>query len=157
MPTKANVHFILTGACHVEYSGRQIAMSIPLEQEDGRPTTVTDIAHQVRAEWPEELSVMKDEIASTRFKILKTGRLLGDEDLFKDALTASELENCGTEEPKVILMHLVVQKAPPAESAKTTEEVKEEKEPAGDSLSVPDIERSTEDREESTTRCCVVM
>ncbi|KEG11522.1 hypothetical protein DQ04_02541110 [Trypanosoma grayi] len=113
------VRFVLSGACHPSYSGRQVQLEVPLAQENGAPTTTAHIKSLIRRDWPSDLSEMRDTINTAELKILKTGNLLADDTPLRSVLTAAEAQDCRLdapsapqdgEEPKSVLMHLVLQK-----------------------------------------------
>lgn len=112
--------FVITGACYVGYSGKQFQLEIPVKRSDGARTTIADVVEQVRRQWPKEFSEMAESIELTDVKVLKTGRLLSNADVFESRLTASELKECrvcddtvgpATEsERSAVLLHLVFQR-----------------------------------------------
>ncbi|KAH9597608.1 UBL3-like [Trypanosoma melophagium] len=112
------VRFVLSGACHPSYSGRQMQLEVPLVQANGNPTTTADIKEMIRKNWPIDLPEMRDTINSTDMKILRTGNLLADETQLQNILSPAETYDCSVssaaprdgEEPKSVLMHLVFQK-----------------------------------------------
>ncbi|ORC84166.1 uncharacterized protein TM35_000481270 [Trypanosoma theileri] len=112
------VRFVLSGACHPSYSGRQMQLEVPLVQPNGNPTTTADIKEMIRNNWPSDLPEMRDSINTTDMKILRTGNLLADNTQLQNILSPAETHDCSVssaaprdgEEPKSVLMHLVFQK-----------------------------------------------
>ncbi|EAN77471.1 DUF2407 ubiquitin-like domain containing protein, putative [Trypanosoma equiperdum] len=114
------IRFILTGACPPSYSGKQVQLNFPLEDENGAPTTTAHLKQLIRTQWPENMSEMKEVVEKTEMRVLKTGNLLSDDTQIRSVLTATELSECSInpsaegsgradEDQKSVLMHLVFQ------------------------------------------------
>lgn len=138
--TAVNIRFMLSGACH-PYSGRQVLFAIPLHQTDESPSTIGNVKGIIRRCWPSsELPSVAQQIQSVGLRILKSGKLLSDDQFLKDVLNTSEIQESGTtvqtsgsgfddttqSVAKTVLMHLVFQQPLTAPSA-TTPVVTEDK------------------------------
>ncbi|KAH8616644.1 putative Ubiquitin 2 like Rad60 SUMO like [Trypanosoma vivax] len=122
------LRFVISGACLPSFSGRQLLLTVPLQQEDESPTTTRDLKNFIRENWPESMSEMKETVGTSELKVLKTGNLLSDESVLRDCFTATELGECGVdpgaademgeEDQKRVLMHLVFQRNCPVPKGK---------------------------------------
>lgn len=172
-----NVRFVITGSCHVSYSGRQIQLVIPVNQPGGSATTVADVEEQVRRDWPKELNEMADTIPTIGMRILKTGRVLAASDAFAAQLTTTERAECEASsvagktkeeiEKSSILMHVVFQKErlppepKPAAVTASPKETKPSNQPAtasgGAVASSSGEAADSSGREVTSDSCCCAM
>ena len=120
-----SIRFVLTGSCH-PYSGRQVLFSVPLMKNGESPSTVADMKEIIRTCWPSELAPLSTKVREVALKILKNGRLLGDDQTLYDFLTEEEIRDSslltasmgknddGTVAvTNTVLMHLVFHCPPP--------------------------------------------
>ncbi|KPA78379.1 hypothetical protein ABB37_06496 [Leptomonas pyrrhocoris] len=159
---RVRVRYVLTGACLPAYSGRVVHAIVALHQPDGAPTRIGGLIEQFRANWPADMRELADSIAAVPIKVLKTGRVLNDEDVFEQQLSAAEKETCRVsaeetigdhaeelQKPSVV-MHMVIQKnRPPVEEKSKKEKAK--------SSANSDGGNSGEGREAKKNSCCCVM
>jgi hypothetical protein len=159
---RVRVRYVLTGACLPAYSGRVVHAIVPMTQSDGTPTTIGCLIQQFRANWPADMKELANSIAEAPIRVLKTGRVLNDDDVFEQQLSSAEKDSCRvsadetigdhTEElqkPSVV-MHMVIQKnRPPVEEKSKKEKSK--------SATNSDGGNSGEGREVKKNSCCCVM
>lgn len=151
----------MTGACLPAYSGRVVHAAVPLQQPDGRQTTMGDVKEYFRCHWPKDLRELADSVAAAPIKVLKTGRVVEDQAILEDQLTASEKAACieGPDEvaggraeeaqrPSVVF-HMVVQRMPVAASQKTKK--------GKESNTFAEGNASNEGREVKKDSCCCFM
>lgn len=159
---RVRVRYVLTGACLPAYSGRVVHAIVPMNQPDGSPTTVGCLIAQFRTNWPADMSELAASIASVPIKVLKTGRVLNDDDVFQQQLSANEKETCCVsadetvgdhaeelQKPSVV-MHMVIQKNRPVPEEKAKKEKSK-------SSTNSDAGNSGEGREVKKNSCCTVM
>ncbi|KPI84788.1 hypothetical protein ABL78_6171 [Leptomonas seymouri] len=158
---RVRVRYVLTGACLTAYSGRVVHAIVPMYQPDATPTTVGCLIKEFRSSWPADMKELADSIADAPIRVLKTGRVLNEDDIFQQQLSSAEKDTCRvaaneaigdhTEElqkPSVV-MHMVIQKNHPPQKSKAKEKAK--------SSSNSDGGNSAEGRGMKKNSCCCAM